>query len=136
MNTNFSLYARELQILLHDAEGTWLGKALPLVEAMVLSGVYTCTSQLGFEALLAGKKVKTYGMPIYAGWGLTEDTLSCPRRKRKRSVEELFYALYIAFAVHIDPFTSERCSLEQYLDSLLRLRTMYFASASSGERNA
>jgi len=92
--------------------------------------VYTCTSQLGFEALMAGKKVKTYGMPIYAGWGITEDAFPCPRRKSKRSVEEIFYALYIVFATHIDPFTRERCTLEQYLESLLVLRDRYFESHS------
>jgi len=92
--------------------------------------VYTCTSQLGFEALMAGKKVKTYGMPIYAGWGITEDAFPCPRRKSKRSVEEIFYALYIVFATHIDPFTRERCALEQYLESLLVLRDRYFESHS------
>jgi capsular polysaccharide export protein len=95
-----------------------------------VDAVYTCTSQLGFEALMAGKRVKTYGMPIYAGWGLTEDRLSCPRRTRRRSVEEVFHALYVAFAVHIDPFTLKRCSLERYLESLLALRATYFASAS------
>jgi capsular polysaccharide export protein len=103
----------------------------PVNPYVLLEGVdvvYTCTSQLGFEALMAGKKVKTYGMPIYAGWGLTEDTLSCPRRKSKRSVEEVFYALYVAFATHIDPFTLERCTLEQYLESLLILRNKYFKS--------
>ena len=32
--------------------------------------VYTVTSQVGFEALIWGKKVKCFGMPFYAGWGL------------------------------------------------------------------
>jgi hypothetical protein len=36
MNINFSLYVRELQTLLHDAEGTWLGRALSLVETVDL----------------------------------------------------------------------------------------------------
>ncbi|MGJ7724790.1 capsular polysaccharide export protein, LipB/KpsS family [Escherichia coli] len=29
------------------------------------------TSLSGFEALLHGKRVFCYGMPFYAGWGLT-----------------------------------------------------------------
>jgi hypothetical protein len=31
--------------------------------------VYTVTSQGGFEALLHGRPVRTFGMPFYAGWG-------------------------------------------------------------------
>ncbi len=35
--------------------------------------VHTLTSLAGFEALLRGKRVVTWGRPFYAGWGLTED---------------------------------------------------------------
>lgn len=35
--------------------------------------VHTITSLSGFEALLRGKKVVCYGMPFYAGYGLTDD---------------------------------------------------------------
>ena len=31
--------------------------------------VYVATSQMGFEALMLGKKVTVYGKPFYAGWG-------------------------------------------------------------------
>jgi capsular polysaccharide export protein len=31
--------------------------------------IYTVTSQVGFEGLLWGKPVRTFGMPFYAGWG-------------------------------------------------------------------
>jgi capsular polysaccharide export protein len=48
----------------------------------IVTDVYVVTSQMGFEALLAGKTVHCFGMPFYAGWGLTIDTLSCERRKR------------------------------------------------------
>src|SRR5574343_869528 len=44
--------------------------------------VYVVTSQLGFEALLWGKRVRTFGMPFYAGWGLTEDELPAPDRRK------------------------------------------------------
>ena len=33
--------------------------------------VYAVTSQMGFEALLWGRPVHCFGMPFYAGWGLT-----------------------------------------------------------------
>ena len=37
--------------------------------------VYVVTSQMGFEALLWGRTVHCFGMPFYAGWGLTRDRL-------------------------------------------------------------
>jgi capsular polysaccharide export protein len=45
----------------------------------------TLTSLSGFEALMRGKAVTTYGRPFYAGWGLTDDrTGPFERRGRKR----------------------------------------------------
>jgi capsular polysaccharide export protein len=35
--------------------------------------VYTKTSQMGFEALLLGKQCVCFGMPFYAGWGISEN---------------------------------------------------------------
>lgn len=52
--------------------------------------VYTVTSQMGFEALLLGKEVHCFGMPFYAGWGATHDRLTCPRRAKRRTAEEIF----------------------------------------------
>ena len=39
----------------------------------VAEEVHTISSYSGFEALMRGKKVVCYGMPFYAGYGLTED---------------------------------------------------------------
>ncbi len=72
--------------------------------------IYTVSSQMGFEALLLGKTVHCFGLPFYAGWGLTRDRLSCPRRTRRRSIEELFAAAYLKYARYIHPATGERCS--------------------------
>jgi capsular polysaccharide export protein len=51
--------------------------------------VHTMTSLAGFEGLLRGKRVATYGMPFYAGWGLTEDRHRNDRRSRKLNLDEL-----------------------------------------------
>jgi capsular polysaccharide export protein len=51
--------------------------------------VHTMTSLAGFEGLLRGKRVVTYGMPFYAGWGLTEDRYRCERRSRRLNLDEL-----------------------------------------------
>jgi len=74
--------------------------------------VYVVTSQLGFEALMAGRKVVCFGMPFYAGWGLTDDRQSCNRRNVKRSLEQVFYAAYIQYSRYINPYLGKRCQLE------------------------
>lgn len=74
--------------------------------------VYVVTSQLGFEALLAGKLVHCFGMPFYAGWGLTTDRQSVERRGVKRSLEAVFYAAYLQYCRYINPYTGKRCEFE------------------------
>lgn len=54
--------------------------------------VQVITSLAGFEALLRGRPVTCYGLPFYAGWGLTQDKLTCPRRGRALSVDALVAA--------------------------------------------
>lgn len=76
---------------------------IALLDAM--DHVLVVSSQLGFEALLAGKKVTTFGLPFYANWGVTEDRLVCERRKACRSVEEIFAAAYLLYTRYIRPRT-------------------------------
>ncbi len=78
--------------------------------------VFTVTSQMGFEALLAGKPVTCIGMPFYAGWGLTEDLLTCPRRGVKRTLAQVFQAAYLRYVRYVDPITEQTCGLERILD--------------------
>ncbi|WP_237057858.1 capsular polysaccharide biosynthesis protein [Microbulbifer sediminum] len=78
----------------------------------VVSEVYVVTSQMGFDALLAGRKVHCYGLPFYAGWGLTEDRQPCERRGVSRSLEQVFCAAYLHYSRYINPYTGERCALE------------------------
>lgn len=80
--------------------------------------VYTVTSQLGFEALLAGLPVSCHGMPFYAGWGATEDRLSCPRRRQRRSLLEIFAAAWLGYARYVDPVTGRPCGIERVIDLL------------------
>lgn len=78
--------------------------------------VYVVTSQLGFEALLAGKQVHCFGQPFYAGWGLTHDALDCPRRQRQRRLTEVFVAAYLRYSRYANPYTREASSLEACID--------------------
>lgn len=82
------------------------------------NSVCVLTSLAGFEALLRGKTVHTYGLPFYAGWNLTEDWLTCERRGRSLQLEDAFYAAYIAAPVYFDPETGAQQSLEQTIDYL------------------
>ena len=64
--------------------------------------LHTMTSLSGFEALLRGKTVCTYGAPFYAGWGLTLDADTFPRRNRVRTLDELVYCALIAYPRYLD----------------------------------
>ena len=66
--------------------------------------VYTKTSGMGMEALILGKEVHCYGMPYYAGWGLTVDKQTCSRRVKKLTIEELFAGSYILYTKYYNPY--------------------------------
>ncbi len=88
--------------------------------------VYTATSQLGFEALLAGRTVVCFGMPWYAGWGLTDDRVPAgallqavaARRGVARSLDQVFTAAFLRYTRYADPVLAEPCGLERILDRI------------------
>ena len=82
----------------------------------IVDEVHTITSLAGFEALLRGKKVITYGMPFYAGWGLTVDMENCVRRKRVLLLEELIAGTLILYPKYLDPYSRELCTVERVID--------------------
>lgn len=88
--------------------------------------VYVCTSQFGFEALMCNKEVKVYGLPFYAGWGLTNDVQKCARRRNSRTLEEVFYITYIMYTHWVNPATETKCEIEDAIEYLLKLRDEYF----------
>lgn len=79
--------------------------------------VHTLTSLAGFEALIRNKPVTCYGLPFYAGWGLTKDIQPCDRRNRKLSVEEMAYAALIEYPLYVslneDSFITPEEALEE-----------------------
>ncbi|HEA8207346.1 TPA: capsular polysaccharide biosynthesis protein [Campylobacter jejuni] len=89
--------------------------------------IHTITSTSGFDALLRAKKVFAYGMPFYAGWGLTKDKYRCERRTRKLSLEELVAGALIAYPRYINPKTKTLCEIEVCLDVMLNLQKAYFS---------
>lgn len=86
---------KEAIILDHDCN--------PLSLLKHMDKVYVVTSQLGFEALLLNKEVHCFGVPFYAGWGLTIDQLNIGRRKKVRSFLEVFAAAYLLYPRYINP---------------------------------
>ena len=90
--------------------------------------IHTLTSGAGFDALLRGKAVFTYGMPFYAGWGLTTDYRKCERRTRKLFLDELVAATLILFPRYISPKTGEFCEVEQTLKELKEEQELYFSN--------
>ncbi|MFZ0134964.1 MAG: hypothetical protein WAK95_20680 [Desulfobacterales bacterium] len=98
-----------------------LGQDLnPLAVIEKADRVYVATSQMGFEALLLNKPVECFGLPFYAGWGLTRDRQACPRRTRARTLAEVFAAAYILYSRYIDPATGGPGSIEQVIEHLAR----------------
>ncbi|MDR2420388.1 MAG: hypothetical protein LBD40_03745 [Puniceicoccales bacterium] len=82
-----------------------------------VDSVYTMTSLTGFEALLHGKNVHCFGLPFYAGWGMTQDSISCPRRSRSRSLEELVAAAYIDYPRYYHWSEKRPCEVEEVLSA-------------------
>jgi capsular polysaccharide export protein len=80
--------------------------------------VYTVSSQVGFEAILAGHRPRVFGQPFYAGWGLTTDENPVARRERRLTRNQLFAAAMIMAPTWFDPARDRLCSFEDSLDHL------------------
>ncbi len=104
-----------------DSRVTVLSDAInPIVLLKKVDVVYVATSQMGFEALMLEKRVVCFGVPFYAGWGLTDDRADkslvvWSRRKKKRTIEELFVAAYIHYPLYKSPDSQTRCEFEDVL---------------------
>ncbi|WP_434619688.1 capsular polysaccharide biosynthesis protein [Tabrizicola sp. M-4] len=80
--------------------------------------VYAVSSQMGFEAILAGHRPRIFGQPFYAGWGLTQDEQPIPRRRRSLTRAQLFAAAMILAPTWFDPCRNRLCTLEEAIDQL------------------
>ena len=97
----------------------------PIVLLEAFDVVYTQTSQMGFEALLLGKEIHTYGMPFYAGWGATHDKIECKRRTRQRSTPEIFAAAYILYSHYYNPYSQKPSNIIDTIETIHRYRQIY-----------
>ena len=103
------------------------------------ASVYCVTSQMGFEAILAGHRPVVFGLPFYAGWGLSNDQQSCARRTRTVTVEQLFAAAMLRYCTWVDIASNRICSFEAAAGSLLARAKHYWQaeapSVAVGMRN-
>jgi capsule polysaccharide export protein KpsC/LpsZ len=82
----------------------------------IVDKIFVATSGMGFEALMAGKEVHCYGVPFYAGWGLTIDHQDFPRRSRKRALKDVFHFAYIESSRYYQPELARVCEIEELVD--------------------
>lgn len=96
----------------------------------VVDEVWTVSSQLGLEALLRQMSVVTFGMPAYAGWGLTQDraegvvaTAARARRRRRVNIDEFADAALLQYSRYVDPVSRRSITAEQAVERLLEWRS-------------
>jgi hypothetical protein len=91
----------------------------------IVDEVWVVSSGMGFEALMAGKPVRCFGAPFYAGRGLTRDEIKIPHRTRSRSLEEIFHVAYLMLSRYYSPRNQGPCELEElvcYIDDMITLQ--------------
>ncbi len=87
-----------------------------------VDSVHVLTSAAGFEALLRNKAVTCHGSPFYAGWGLTTDMHTLPRRQRRLSLDALVAGTLILYPRYVHPGSGQRCTAEEAVNALSALR--------------
>ena len=104
-----------------DAGGAVTLLTAPVSPWKLLEGatqVWVLSSQMGFEAILAGHRPRVWGQPFYAGWGLTEDELPIPRRARRLTRAQLFAVAMILAPTWVCPCRGRVISFEEAVDQL------------------
>ncbi len=95
--------------------------------------VHTMTSLAGFDALLRGVAVVTYGAPFYAGWGLTRDCAAdhpaWARRGRRLTLDQLCAGALLLYPYYWDPQAQRPVSAEQAIAAIASERDRLRASA-------
>jgi capsular polysaccharide export protein len=92
----------------------------PLLEAA--DSVYTVSSQLGFEALMAGRPVHCFGSTYYSGRGLTVDYGEGSVVKQAASLEQVFHAAYLDYTHYLDLHTRQAITAERAMEQAITVR--------------
>ncbi|MBO6860645.1 hypothetical protein [Roseibium sp.] len=87
------------------------------------SALYCVSSQLGFEGVMAGCTVHSFGESFYNGWGLTRDRTPKPTARRgPASLEAVFAATYFDYIHYFDPTDNTPTDFEWSTEALVRKR--------------
>ena len=102
---------------------------MPEIDIIVLmeqcDELHTMTSLSGFEALLRDKKVYCYGIPFYAGWGLTTDLYQLEnRRQRRLSLPELIAGTLMLYPEYLDIETGKLTNAMTTLKAISKERSL------------
>lgn len=97
--------------------------------------VWTVSSQMGFDALMRALPVRCFGVPFYAGYGLTRDTPATAaaraalvrRAGRRLALDELVAAALLLYPVYVEPGTDRRITPEEAVGRLARARHAFAA---------
>ncbi|PTM92834.1 capsular polysaccharide biosynthesis protein [Mycoplana dimorpha] len=92
----------------------------PLLEDA--DAVYTVSSHLGFEALMAEKPVHCFGVAYFSGRGVTNDHAATPAPRAPASVEAIFHAAYIRYARYLDLHDRSECTIERAIEQAITVR--------------
>ena len=87
-----------------------------------IDALHVLTSLAGFEALLRGLEVHCWGLPFYAGWGLTHDRERCDRRQRHLLLDELVHGALIDYPRYVSRDSGWFITPEQAIDELVAWR--------------
>lgn len=95
----------------------------------VVDEVWTVSSQFGFDAIARSVPVTTFGVPFYAGWGLTTDWAEGPvadaafaRRTHRPDLDAFIAATLLHYPRYVDPVTQKQTSAEKAIERLVAWR--------------
>ena len=89
--------------------------------------VYTVTSQMGFEAMMAGHSPVTFGRPFYAGFGLSDDQQDMGPLP-KRAVWQIAHALFVDYSAWASPYFNRPSSIEDTIQALTAQTRLHSAT--------
>lgn len=120
--TDLHSYGSQIRLFAEDVN--------PISLLSQVDKVYCVTSQMGFEALLLGKPVITFGIPWFAGWGITDDRhpdidiLKLEQRRKNCSFIQLFAAAYLQYSRYINPYTGKVGTIFDVIDYLSKAKIL------------
>ncbi len=90
--------------------------------------VYTHSDFMGFDFLIRGANIITFGVPFYAGWGLTDDRDLQKPRKRTLTLPELVAGVYCLATHYFDPASDKMVPFEDAIEKIIEMKPHIIAT--------